>query len=134
MGHKINPNAYRLSIKSSWLSTSPLFKLDLWINKLVNGVFLAFNYLTSPCMIIHTKNSIKLIILVYDNSLNRLFRIDYVIVLIKAILELKLNKKIIFIVRETKNKTSNAKILADWLAYNLQINPNKFKLLDKLVK
>ena len=71
---------------------------------------------------------------VYDNSLNRLFRIDYVIVLIKAILELKLNKKIIFIVRETKNKTSNAKILADWLAYNLQINPNKFKLLDKLVK
>jgi hypothetical protein len=47
-------------------------------------------------------------------------------------LEKKYNKKIIFIVRETKNKTSNAKILADWLAYNLQKQPNKLKLLEKI--
>jgi len=134
MGHKINPTAYRLSIKSTWLSTSPWFKLDLWIKKLVNGVFLSFNYFTSPSMIIHTKYSIKIILLVYDNSLEKLFRINYIICLIKSILELKFNKKIVFIIRETKNKTSNAKILGDWLAYNLQRQPNKLKIIEKLIK
>jgi len=132
MGHKINPTAYRLSIKLSWLSTISLIKLDFWIRKLVNGVFLAFNYFTSPCMLIHTTNYLKILVIIYDNSYNKNPRYAYIIEFLKAILEKKYNKKIIFIVRETKNKTSNAKILADWLAYNLQKQPNKLKLLEKI--
>lgn len=146
MGHKINPTAYRLAIKLAWLTTySDDIKLDNWIRKLVNGVFLAFNYFTSQCMLVHSTTSLKIILLVYDNSYkthtstptssrtrtyNRLF---YVIELLKAILEKKLNKKIIFIVRETKIKTFNAKILADWLAYNIEKQPRRLKLLDKLI-
>jgi hypothetical protein len=77
-------------------------------------VFLAFNYFSSPSMLVHTKTSLKIIILVYDNSFNKFDnRLYYIIEILKAILEVKLNKKIVFIVRETKNKTSNAKILAD---------------------
>lgn len=134
MGHKINPTAYRLSIKLAWLSTYSNIKVDIWIRKLVNGVFLAFNYFTSPSMLVHTKTSLKIILLVYDNSYNKFNnRLNYIIEILKAILEVKLNKKIIFIVRETKIKTSNAKILADWLAYNIEKQPNKIKLLEKLI-
>jgi hypothetical protein len=65
-------------------------------------------------MLVHTKTSLKIILLVYDNSYNKFNnRLNYIIEILKAILEVKLNKKIIFIVRETKIKTSNAKILAD---------------------
>lgn len=134
MGHKINPTAYRLSIKLAWLSSYSQIKFDAWIRKLVNGVFLAFNYFTSPCMLVHSTTSLKIILLVYDNSYNKSnSRLNYIIELLKSILENKFNKKIIFIVRETKIKTSNAKILADWLAYNIEKQPNKMKLLEKLI-
>lgn len=135
MGHKINPNAYRLSIKLAWLSTYSQIKLDIWIRKLINGVFLAFNYFTSPCMLIHSTSYLKIILIVYDNSYNKTHnRLSYVLEFIKVILEKKLNKKIIFVIRETKIKTANAKILADWLAYNIEKQPNKMKLLEKLIQ
>ena len=134
MGHKINPTAYRLSIKLSWLSSISNFKIDNWIRKLVNGVFLAYNYFTSPCMLIHTSTSLKIVVIIFDNSYNKTPRFVYIVEFLKAVLEKKLNKKIIFIVRETKVKTSNAKILADWLAYNLEKQPNKFKIIEKIIK
>jgi hypothetical protein len=61
----------------------------------------------------HSTNYLKIILIVFDNSYTKTPRISYIVELLKTILENKLNKKIIFIVRETKNKTSNAKILAD---------------------
>jgi hypothetical protein len=64
-------------------------------------------------MLIHTTNYLKILVIIYDNSYNKNPRYAYIIEFLKAILEKKYNKKIIFIVRETKNKTSNAKILAD---------------------
>jgi hypothetical protein len=111
-------------------------------------------------MLIHSSSSLKIILLVYDNSkggtpaapdlkkpLNSTTftyniymggkgpaRLNYIIELLKAILEKKLSKKIIFIVRETQFKTSNAKIFADLLAYNIEKQPNKLKLLEKLIK
>lgn len=134
MGHNINPTAFRLSVKLTWLTTISKIKIDIWIRKLVNGVFLAFNYFTSQIMLMHSTNYLKIILIVFDNSYTKTPRISYIVELLKTILENKLNKKIIFIVRETKNKTSNAKILADWIAYNLQKQPNKIKLLDKITK
>lgn len=134
MGHKINPTAYRLSIKLAWLSTYSQINVDLWIRKLINGVFLAFNYFTSPCMLIHTTTSLKIILLIYDNSFTKSYnRLNYILEFLKSILEKKFDKKIIFIVRETKIKTLNAKILADWLAFNIEKQPNKMKLLEKLI-
>ncbi len=134
MGHKINPTAYRLSIKLAWLSTYSQINVDLWIRKLINGVFLAFNYFTSPCMLIHTTTSLKIILLIYDNSFTKSYnRLNYILEFLKSILERKLDKKIVFIVRETKIKTLNAKILADWLAFNIEKQPNKMKLLEKLI-
>jgi hypothetical protein len=65
-------------------------------------------------MLIHSTTSLKIILLVYDNSYNKSnSRLNYIIELLKSIFENKFHKKIIFIVRETKFKTSNAKILAD---------------------
>jgi len=85
-------------------------------------------------MLVHSTTSLKIILLVYDNSYNRSYnRLNYIIEILKSILENKFNKKIIFIVRETKVKTSNAKILADWLAYSIEKQPNKMKLLEKLI-
>lgn len=128
----INPTAYRLSIKLPWLTTNSNVKIDQFIRKLVNGVFLAFNYFTSHCLLIHSTHSLKIVIIVFDNSFNKNSRLSYVIQILKSILELKLNKKIIFVIRETKNKNFNAKILADWLAYNLQKQPNKLKFIESL--
>ena len=135
MGQKINPNAYRLSIKLGWLSTNNNPFSNYWIKSLINGVFLAHNYYTSNSMLVHSATTLKVILLVYDNSYNKhYYRLNYIVELLKAILEKKLNKKIVFIVRETKIKTLNAKILADWLACNIEKQPNKFKLLEKLIK
>lgn len=131
MGHKINPYAYRLSIKSSWLSSSN-FRIDNWIRKLINGTFIAFNYLSSPCILVHSLYYIKILVVIYDNSFEKKPRFSYVISFLKSVLEKKFNKKIIFIVRETKNKNFDAKILGDWIAFNIQKQPNKLKLLDKL--
>jgi len=65
-------------------------------------------------MLLHSTTTLKIVILVYDNSYRKAHnRLNYIIELLKAILEKKLNKKIVFIIRETKFKTSNAKILAD---------------------
>jgi hypothetical protein len=64
-------------------------------------------------MLIHTSTSLKIVVIIFDNSYNKTPRFVYIVEFLKAVLEKKLNKKIIFIVRETKVKTSNAKILAD---------------------
>jgi hypothetical protein len=64
-------------------------------------------------MLIHTSTSLKIVVIIFDNSYNKTPRFVYIVEFLKAVLEKKLNKKIIFIVRETKVKTYNAKILAD---------------------
>jgi hypothetical protein len=65
-------------------------------------------------MLIHTTTSLKIILLIYDNSFTKSYnRLNYILEFLKSILERKLDKKIVFIVRETKIKTLNAKILAD---------------------
>ena len=130
MTHKINPYAYRLSIKSSWLS-SYNFRIDNWIRKLINGTFIAFNYFSSPCILVHSLYYIKILVVIYDNSFDKKPRFSYIISFLKSVLEKKFNKKIVFIVRETKNKNFDAKILGDWIAFNIQKQPNKLKLLDK---
>ena len=87
MGHKINPYAYRLSIKSSWLSSSN-FRIDNWIRKLINGTFIAFNYLSSPCILVHSIYYIKILVVIYDNSFDKKPRFSYIIGFLKSVLEL----------------------------------------------
>jgi len=134
MGHKINPTAYRLSTRLSWYTSISQLKIDTWIRKLVNGTFLAFNYFTSNCILKHTIVYLKIIVVIYDNSYDKKPRYNYIVEFLKSVLEKKFNKKVVLVVRETKNKASDAKILGDWIAYNLEKQPNKLKLLEKITK
>ena len=141
MGQKINPTAFRLAIKQPWWSVnsdhfSNVASIQhLFIRKLITGCFKALNYFVSPIGIFENSRGFIIILLVYNNSKDKLNkdRLIYIKELIKNILKKKFNINVTFVIRETTLLTSNAQILGDWLANVIAQQPNLFKSYIKLI-
>jgi len=107
---------------------------DNWIKTLINGVNLAHNILTSEILIKRIPGTIMLSYLYYKGK-GRKNVIVYIIRMISRILKKRYTEKIQWKIIEVSTINQNAKILGDYIAKEISINPKQYKqVLSNIMK
>lgn len=150
MTHKISPISFRLGVTSSWLSSSHIsppnlpfiLTSDQFLRSLIQGVFFQFSLFTSQISLLRTPSGALKIHLFYWESTtvvkstspsplskyppsNLTISKPYLVssILYKLISKLFVLPSLSFHFSQIPSPVYNAKILSDYLAYRISLDP-----------
>jgi hypothetical protein len=139
-------NAKKIGISQPWSSRSmsSSLKEEVWIRKLIEGIFLNYNYPPSEIYIHFFPNKIEIKFSLFipggivsgerggDILEEHNWRLDKLLKLIKSIIVLKHNTNVLFNIKRIPHVFKNGKVLSVWLKNQIEKEP--LRLLGTLRK
>jgi len=143
MAKNTNPKTKKIYGQQSWSTitwnnTGAEMYQDIFIKKLINGIFQKWNYLTSDIQINKYATGRKEISLLYINENNQKREIQEVgpkgiLKLIKAIIKIKYGEEYTIKIIQAPNIYSSPKIVGDYINKKLSQDPRQHRyILNKV--